>query len=127
HHAQTQPLIGMFVNSLVLRVQLEPAGSVETLIKQTHAVIAQAKANQDMPFEQLVDALEIERDTARHPIFQVMFGVQNLGEGGQSRANLPFSPVKLAGVLYSPAKFDLSLFMAEEQANIAGGINYAVS
>ncbi|MCG3470407.1 amino acid adenylation domain-containing protein [Xenorhabdus bovienii] len=127
HHAQTQPLIGMFVNSLVLRAQLEPAGSVETLIKQTHAVIAQAKANQDMPFEQLVDALEIERDTARHPIFQVMFGVQNLGEGGQSRANLPFSPVKLAGVLYSPAKFDLSLFMAEEQANIAGGINYAVS
>ncbi|WP_275381987.1 non-ribosomal peptide synthetase [Xenorhabdus bovienii] len=127
HHAQTQPLIGMFVNSLVLRAQLEPTGSVETLIKQTHAVIAQAKAHQDMPFEQLVDALEIERDTARHPIFQVMFGVQNLGEGGQSRASLPFSPVKLDGVLYSPAKFDLSLFMAEEQANIAGGINYAVS
>ncbi|MDE9443624.1 amino acid adenylation domain-containing protein, partial [Xenorhabdus bovienii] len=127
HHAQTQPLIGMFVNSLVLRAQLEPTGSVETLIKQTHAVIAQAKAHQDMPFEQLVDALEIERDTARHPIFQVMFGVQNFGGNQTDEARLPFSPVKLDGVLYSPAKFDLSLFMAEEQANIAGGINYAVS
>ncbi|MDE9511634.1 amino acid adenylation domain-containing protein, partial [Xenorhabdus bovienii] len=127
HHAQTQPLIGMFVNSLVLRAQLEPTGSVETLIKQTHAVIAQAKAHQDMPFEQLVDTLEIERDTARHPIFQVMFGVQNFGGNQTDEARLPFSPVKLDGVLYSPAKFDLSLFMAEEQVNIAGGINYAVS
>ncbi|WP_275359790.1 non-ribosomal peptide synthetase [Xenorhabdus bovienii] len=127
HHAQTQPLIGMFVNSLVLRAQLEPTGSVEKLLRQTHAVIAQAKAHQDMPFEQLVDALEIERDTARHPIFQVMFGVQNFGGNQTDEARLPFSPVKLDGVLYSPAKFDLSLFMAEEQANIAGGINYAVS
>ncbi|WP_155362098.1 non-ribosomal peptide synthetase, partial [Xenorhabdus bovienii] len=127
HHAQTQPLIGMFVNSLVLRVQLEPADSVETLIKQTHTVIAQAKAHQDMPFEQLVDALEIERDTARHPIFQIMFGLQSFGEDQLNRAGLPFSPVILDGALHSPAKFDLSLFMAEGAGSIAGGINYAVS
>ncbi|MDX7992538.1 condensation domain-containing protein, partial [Xenorhabdus littoralis] len=62
HHAQTQPLIGMFVNSLALRTQLQQTASVETLIGQTHQLIASAKDHQDMPFEQLVEALGIERD-----------------------------------------------------------------
>ncbi|WP_169928406.1 non-ribosomal peptide synthetase, partial [Xenorhabdus hominickii] len=127
HHAQTQALIGMFVNTLVLRVQVEQTGSVKSLIRQTHTTIAQAKAHQDMPFEQLVDALEIVRDASRHPIFQVMFGLQNFGDGQTTGAELPFNPVKLDGALHSPAKFDLSLFMSESQTGIAGGINYAVS
>ncbi|MBC8947242.1 amino acid adenylation domain-containing protein [Xenorhabdus indica] len=127
HHVQTQPLIGMFVNSLVLRVQLEQSNSVAHLIKQTHTVIAQAKSHQDMPFEQLIDALKVERDTTRHPIFQIMFGLHNFGEGQQVASGLPFSPVDLDDTLYSPAKFDLSLFMSDGKDGIAGGINYAIS
>ncbi|MBI6549674.1 non-ribosomal peptide synthetase [Xenorhabdus lircayensis] len=127
HHAQTQPLIGMFVNSLVLRAQIEQAGSVETLIRQTHEMIALAKAHQDIPFEQLVDVLEIERDASRHPIFQVMFGLQSFGESLPNAADLPFSQVKLDDPLYSPAKFDLSLFMSDDHASLTGSINYAVS
>ncbi|WP_339379120.1 amino acid adenylation domain-containing protein [Xenorhabdus lircayensis] len=128
HHAQTQPLIGMFVNSLILRAQIEQTDSVEKLIQQTHKVIAQAKSHQDIPFEQLVDALEIERDASRHPIFQVMFGLQSFGENLPNGTDLPFSPVKLDEPLHTPAKFDLSLFMSDSQTClITGGINYAVS
>ncbi|MBD2816899.1 hypothetical protein ID850_19755, partial [Xenorhabdus sp. Flor] len=89
-------------------------GSVEHLIEHVHDVIAQAKSHQDMPFEQLVDALQVERDASRHPIFQVMFGLQNFGESLPAGMTLPFSPVKLDDNLHSPAKFDLSLFIAEE-------------
>ncbi|WP_240492419.1 condensation domain-containing protein, partial [Photorhabdus namnaonensis] len=77
HHAQTQPLIGMFVNSLALRIQIQQTASVEALIQQTHQRVTEAKVHQDMPFEQLVEALDIARDTTRHPIFQVMFGLQS--------------------------------------------------
>ncbi|WP_047686725.1 condensation domain-containing protein, partial [Xenorhabdus sp. NBAII XenSa04] len=114
HHVQTQPLIGMFVNSLVLRAQVEQTSSVEHLIGHVHDVIAQAKSHQDIPFEQLVDALGVERDASRHPIFQVLFGLQDAGKTRQTARDLPFSPVQLDDSLYSPAKFDLSLFITEK-------------
>ncbi|WP_228998096.1 non-ribosomal peptide synthetase [Photorhabdus aegyptia] len=126
HHAQTQPLIGMFVNSLALRIQLQQTASVEALIQQTHQRVTEAKVHQDMPFEQLVEALDIERDTARHPIFQVMFGLQNFGENPPD-SRLPFRPVTLDEPLYSPAKFDLSLLLSDGQTDITGCLNYAVS
>ncbi|WP_041382956.1 non-ribosomal peptide synthetase [Photorhabdus asymbiotica] len=126
HHAQTHTLIGMFVNSLALRIPLQQADSVAALIKQTHQRVTEAKTHQDMPFEQLVEALDIERDTARHPIFQVMFGLQSFGNHPPD-SRLPFRPVPLDTPLYSPAKFDLSLFLSDGQTEITGCLNYAVS
>ncbi|WP_240492516.1 non-ribosomal peptide synthetase, partial [Photorhabdus namnaonensis] len=126
HHAQTQPLIGMFVNSLALRIQLQQTASVKALIQQTHQRVTEAKVHQDMPFEQLVEALDIARDTTRHPIFQVMFGLQSFGENPPD-SRLPFRPVTRDEPLYSPAKFDLSLFLSDGQTDITGCLNYAVS
>ncbi|MEQ1965382.1 amino acid adenylation domain-containing protein, partial [Xenorhabdus khoisanae] len=127
HHAQTQSLIGMFVNSLALRTQLQQTASVESLIKQTHKLVTEAKNFQDMPFEHLVETLGIERDTSRHPIFQVMFSLQSFGESLPNETPLPFNPVALDDSLDSPAKFDLSLFLSDRQADITGCLNYAVS
>ncbi len=131
HHAQTLPLLGMFVNLLALRAQLQHTDSVTALIKKTHQQVTGAKAHQDMPFEQLLDALNIERDTARHPIFQVMFSVQAFGENNDgenpSDYRLPFNPDTLDETLYSPAKFDLSLFLSDGKTEITGCLNYALS
>uniref|UniRef100_UPI001E3ED566 amino acid adenylation domain-containing protein n=1 Tax=Xenorhabdus sp. PB30.3 TaxID=2788941 RepID=UPI001E3ED566 len=126
HHAQTLPLLGMFVNSLALRAQLQHTDGVTALIAQVHKLVSGAKAHQDMPFEQLIEALNIERDTARHPLFQVMFSVQAFGEN-PSDGNLPFSPIALDETLYSPAKFDLSLFLSDGKTAITGCLNYALS
>ncbi|PHM30481.1 non-ribosomal peptide synthetase [Xenorhabdus innexi] len=126
HHAQTQPLIGMFVNSLALRAQIQQTDNVENLIGQIHQRVTEAKAHQDMPFEQLIDALDIERDTARHPIFQVMFSVQRFGENPPDR-RLPFIPTAINDSLYNSAKFDLSLFISDGQNEISGCLNYAIS
>ncbi|PCK01701.1 MAG: hypothetical protein COA42_22895, partial [Alteromonadaceae bacterium] len=133
HHAQTQSLIGFFVNSLVLRTQVEQQQSIEGLITQVHEAVMQAKVHQELPFEKLVNALNIERDTSRHPIYQVMFSLQNFGQDNNdnspSLSSLPFVPVEtdVAQGIYSPAKFDLSLFLTESQGQISGSFNYAVS
>lgn len=129
HHAQTQNLVGFFVNSLALRAQVEPTITIEKLVARVHQIATQAKVHQELPFERLIDALNVERDTSRHPIFQTMFSVQSFGEKQSQYTNLPFSPVAIESEqdIYSPAKFDLSLFLSDKQTEIAGGFNFATS
>ncbi|MDO6709056.1 condensation domain-containing protein, partial [Photobacterium sp. 1_MG-2023] len=131
HHSQTQGLIGMFVNSLILRTQVKSEDTIATLIDETHAVVTGAKAHQDLPFEQLVDALGVARDPSRHPLFQVMFGVQSFGETALRDSTLPLSPATVTAVDFSPAKYDLSLFLEEGEDGgqfvIRGSLNFATS
>ncbi|MCJ8274607.1 MAG: condensation domain-containing protein, partial [Psychrosphaera sp.] len=91
-HSQTHSMIGLFVNSLALRVQVEQHDSVESLIQQVHNTVMQAKVHQALPFEKLVEALDVERDPSRHPVYQVMFALQSFG-GAVQGGNLPFFPV----------------------------------
>ncbi|PCK05040.1 MAG: non-ribosomal peptide synthetase, partial [Alteromonadaceae bacterium] len=141
-HGQTQSLVGFFVNSLALRTQVKPDLSIKTLIQQVHKTVTQAKVHQALPFEKLVDVLDIERDLSRHPIYQVMFTVQHLGDDSGDGENnhsapisqLPFESAQASQLqnLYSPAKVDLSLFLTDSQddqqgSQICGGFNYAVS
>lgn len=123
HHPQTQSLIGMFVNTLVMRQQIDLTASISDAIAATHDVVTNAKANQDVPFEQIVDHLNIERDPSRNAIFQVMFSVQSFGNTIEKE--LPFTPVSLDEASYSPAKFDLSFFLEDNGESIVGNMNYA--
>ncbi|WP_249199463.1 amino acid adenylation domain-containing protein [Photobacterium sp. GJ3] len=120
HHSQTQGLIGMFVNSLILRTHVKSEDTIAALIDQTHAVVTGAKAHQDLPFEQLVDALGVTRDQSRHPLFQVMFSVQSFNEADLSNNILPLSPFATTAVDFSPAKYDLSLLL--EEGEDTGGL-----
>ena len=127
HHPQTQALIGFFVNALPLRLQLDSNGTLNTLIEQVHATVADAKTHQELPFEKLVSELNIERDTSRHPVFQVMFSLQSFDTDSDSYTSLPFTAFTAEDeVKYSPAKFDLSLFMDDSAKCIQGQWNYAV-
>ncbi|HLP53374.1 MAG TPA: amino acid adenylation domain-containing protein, partial [Fluviicola sp.] len=128
-HAQTQSLVGFFVNSLPLRLLFDAGASVKELVDETHRIITEAKANQELPFEKLVDALQVMRDPSRHPLFQVMFSVQQFSGEGFEISSAPFSVVQLKedDTLYSPAKYDLSLVLKDDQTIISGGINYAVA
>ncbi|NQZ11849.1 MAG: amino acid adenylation domain-containing protein, partial [Algicola sp.] len=130
HHAQTQDLIGFFVNSLAFRAQVDPTQSITGLIEQVHDIVIQGKVHQELPFEKLVDGLDVERDMSRHPIYQVLFSLQSFAQNDEvQKQALPFEPVDLdeGQSLYSPAKFDLSLHLNNDKASISGGFNYAVS
>ena len=74
---ETENLIGFFVNTLVIRANTEQNPTFKELLLQVKAITLDAYSHQDIPFEQLVEHLNVPRDLSRHPIFQVMFILQN--------------------------------------------------
>ncbi|MGS2718619.1 amino acid adenylation domain-containing protein [Eionea flava] len=126
---QTQSLIGYFVNSLALRIVLNKEQSIESLIASVHRLVSQAKTHQFLPFDKVVDALGVEHSSSMHPLYQVMFSVNNFDKNDLP---LPFDEIIL-DQKDSPAKFDLSLEMKSCSArdgdafHIQGVFNYATS
>jgi non-ribosomal peptide synthetase component F len=87
--------------------------------------VKDAQLNQDIPFEMLVEELQVEKDLSRHPLFQVSFGFQNFEEE-ETHMEL-FSDENKYDDLNTSAKFDLSLMMTDKGGQISGIFNYAVS
>ncbi|MEH2351124.1 MAG: amino acid adenylation domain-containing protein [Nostoc sp.] len=103
-------LIGFFVNTLVMRTRLEGNPSFSKLLTQVRSTCMDAYANQDVPFEQIVEALQIERSLSHSPLFQVMFALQNASMEELETPDLAIYPLHLDNV---NAKFDLTLQMWE--------------
>lgn len=82
HYSKIEDLIGFFVNSLVLRARISSDDSIEEFIREVSNTVIEGQAHQDVPFEKLVDELDLGKDRSRHAIFQVMFGVQGFGGRG---------------------------------------------
>jgi len=105
-HQETEGLIGFFVNTLALGLRMEADSSFEVLLKDVKERTLAAYAHQDLPFERLVDALKIERDLSRSPVFQVMFALQNTPD---VKLELPGLEVTQLPDTSDVAKFDLTL------------------
>jgi amino acid adenylation domain-containing protein/FkbH-like protein/non-ribosomal peptide synthase protein (TIGR01720 family)/FkbM family methyltransferase len=103
-------LIGFFVNTLVMRTRLESNPSFSELLMQVRSTCMDAYANQEVPFEQIVEALQIERSLSHSPLFQVMFALQNASMEQLETPELAIAPLHLDNV---NAKFDLTLQMWE--------------
>ena len=126
HHEQLEDLIGFFVNSLALRSQISPEQTVGDYIEIVGRDIIEAQLHQDLPFEKLVDELMTAKDPSRHPLFQVMFGIQSFGRVHPESNHLtPFTFYDLK-IEDTAAKFDLSLFIDDSQEALRGTLNYAV-
>ena len=103
---ETEPLIGMFVNTLPLRVKVSPEQTVCELISGVRETSLAAYANQEVPFETLVSELQCDRSSGHHPIFQVTFALQNSPTPLPQPGNLKVRAVELHS---DTTKFDLSL------------------
>lgn len=109
-HVETEGLVGCFANTLVLRGELSDDQTFEELLRATRASSLEAFAHQDVPFEHLVDELQVQRDMSRNPLFQVMFVLQNAPMG---EMRLPGLTLDLLKADDRTAKFDLWLSIAE--------------
>ena len=122
NRAEIEGLIGFFVNTLVLRTDLSGDPSFEELVQRVREVALDAYAHQDVPFEQLVEVLQPERDMSHSPLFQVMFALQNAPFRAQEiSSDLVLEPVEAHS---GTAKFDLTLFMVEEGERLGGAFEY---
>ena len=78
---QLEQLIGFFVNSLVMRLRIQPEASFRTLIAEVRRTTLDAYQHQDIPFERLVEVLSPKRSLSHSPVFQVVFALQNASMG----------------------------------------------
>ncbi|MFE6613991.1 non-ribosomal peptide synthase/polyketide synthase [Amycolatopsis sp. NPDC057786] len=117
-----EPLIGFFVNSLVLRTDLSGDPAFGDLLSRVRATDLAAFEHQDLPFERLVDAVNPERSLARHPLFQVMVVYLPEAEDG---LKLPGLSAVQEDFAQGVAKFDLEFGFLENGDGISGAIEYS--
>jgi amino acid adenylation domain-containing protein len=119
---EIEGLIGFFVNSLVLRTDLSGNPTFLELLDRVREVALGAYAHQDLPFEKLVEELHPERNLSHHPLFQVVFSLQNT----------PIKALELPGLTLSrldfdnpSAKFDLEFHLWESAEGLRGQVTYS--
>ncbi len=121
-------VLGFFVNTLVVRCQCNPEFTFRDVLIHVRRQTLQAQSNQEVPFERIVDALNLERDLSRHPLFQVLFSYGNETlPGGQPGA--PFGGETLraehSALSNGTSKFDLTLVATEYEGGYRGIFEYS--
>ena len=119
---ETENLLGSFINTLVLRTNYSGSPSFRETLRRVRETCVEAFAEQDFPFEKLVEELQPQRDLARHPMFQVMFAFQNTPVPALELAGLRSETVEIDGRM---TKFDLTFSLIDREHGIAGHIEYS--
>ena len=133
---EIQHLIGVFINTLVLRVELKEQPGFLDLLRQVKTTALEAYAHQDLPFEKLVEELKPRRDLSRTPLFQVVFNLQSsplpelkMGEletefveldRGVSQFDLTLMISKIDGACQATVEYNSDLFSQETVAHLFG-------
>ncbi|AMO93242.1 phosphopantetheine attachment site family protein [Collimonas fungivorans] len=121
-HADTEGLIGFFVNTLALRANIDLDRGFEDLLAQVRETILGAYAHQDLPFEKVVEVLQPQRSLSHTPVFQAMFVLQNVPMMEVDVPGLRMSGVAQDG---GATKFDLMLALRQTAQGLQGSLQYA--
>jgi amino acid adenylation domain-containing protein/thioester reductase-like protein len=140
-----EPLIGCFINTLVMATNFAGNPTFLEVLKRTREVSLGAYEHQDIPFEKLAEALQPERDLSHNPLTQVMFALQNVPQGEMHMPNLTLTPLQPAerAILSTmgastqgagekhqamlenkTAMFDLDIMLWEREDHLLGEIKY---
>lgn len=119
---QVENSIGFFVNSLPIRIDFSNLASFKELLNYTQTNVLEALAHQNVPFDQLVEHLNVTRHPSHHPLFQVLFTLQNALEG-----ELQLDGVELEEIEFDRkiSKFDLTMMFVENNSKLKGIVEYS--
>jgi amino acid adenylation domain-containing protein len=117
----TKQLIGLFVNTLVLRTDMSGNPSFRQLLQRVRSLAMSAYAQQDLPFEKLVEELQLERSLSYHPLFQVMFVLMDSARQTLYLPGLTSTTFDLDNVT---SRFDLTLSIKETEDELQGWWEY---
>ncbi len=112
---ELEPLIGFFVNTMVIRTDLSGDPTFLELLKRVRASALEAFSHQDFPFEKIVEAIHPDRDPGRSPVFQLMFAVQT---DTDRDLQMPGMEVAIQEVYTDTAKFDMTISMTDTPGGI---------
>jgi amino acid adenylation domain-containing protein len=119
--SETELLIGFFINTLVIRIQMDGDFTFRELLRRVRETALAAYEHQDVPFEAVVDELQPERNLGRTPLFEVMLTLQNATPGQVRLSNLDVRPIAFPTEF---AKFELNLFLSETAEGLHGELCY---
>ncbi|RXU22781.1 non-ribosomal peptide synthetase, partial [Pseudomonas syringae] len=122
--AEVEGLIGFFVNTLALRVNVSDDPTVEALLSRVKACTLAAYEHQDLPFEQVVELLKPVRSLSHSPLFQAMLSWQNTPPAELALEGLELT---LLDSVARTTKYDVSLDLAEVEGRIVGSLEYATA
>ena len=114
HRSDIESLIGLFLNTVVLRVDLSGEPSFKTLLRRVRDVALKGYAHQELPFEKLVEQLQPQRSLNRTPLFQVLFNMLNY----EDRPHLFGLDAEWVKFDKREAKFDLTLYAKEGDGGV---------
>jgi len=118
---ELENLIGVFINTLVLRTTISGDTGFRELLKQVRNVSLEAYAHQDLPFEKLVEELKPQRDLSRTPLFQSVFNMQN---APMPKLQLPGLDMGFMDIDRGVSQFDLTLMMSMSDGQWHGIVEY---
>jgi amino acid adenylation domain-containing protein len=122
NRVELEPLIGFFVNSLVLRTDVSGDPSFRELLRRSREVLLEADANQDVPFEVLVERLRPERTMGRNPLFQVSLQFFAGAKAQDAQATVPAEAIH---VEKGTASLDLAFDLIESADGILARVEYS--
>jgi amino acid adenylation domain-containing protein len=119
--SETEPLIGYFLNNLALRTNLTDNISFREALQQVRQVTLDAYAHQDVPFERILQELNLERALSHTPLFQIFFNMQNFAE---NECVLPGLITEIIAPVRVASKFDMTVYVEERHEDIAFDLVY---
>jgi tyrocidine synthetase III len=130
-HADLWKIVGFFVNTLALRNFPTNDKSFRHFLAEVKGQTLDAMDNQDYPFEDLVEKVNVNRDTSRNPLFDVMFVMENIGTPGQAGSVDPGSiqqdPLESYRFRRRMSKFDYSIFAIEMGNQVTFLVEYGIA
>ncbi|GER91652.1 hypothetical protein KDW_58140 [Dictyobacter vulcani] len=118
---ELENVVGLFLNNVVLRGRLQGNPTVTELLSRTRQTVLEAFEHKEMPFEQLLQSLHIQRDLSRSPLFQVLFVLQDKAWFDLKLAGLEVEAFELESNI---AKFDLYLSLVDRETDLYGSLEY---